>query len=722
MENRLTIMTINILQGEKMYILFTGNLRPVTDSFYRKMDQKLNYVTFCEGISTDKSLKNVKNYDPVDKGMNVKSLFGTFDFHTVIYFSQAIDGNVEIFDELQKLEEMIYQCRRNGVDHFIYVTTNDLSRSGEDQSRIYSRSILLESCERLCRSFADLDHKHVTIFQIPYLYSMKQGENQLTKWLTEAIVDHKVLMRPMPGCQTDFLCEDDLAALLSTLLDNEQSEAFVLNHISGGNQIQLHELSNLIKALNQDEPKDKKALSVTIQSRNELTAIPVYMEDQDTKKKYGWEPKHNLVEDMVKISQNIQDVNAKQKRKGHRFDKINKLWSKISFGTELIILFVLSMYLNHWLEGNTLLQFIDFRLLFVVVIGITYGLSAGILASLLASAGYIFQLGTHTQWQILFYNVQNWIPFATYFLLGSVCGYIRDKNKEQLGFLSQENKLFEEKYNFLKDMYMTAVENKNIYNSQIIGYQDSFGKLYSVVKKLDSTMEDKIFYEAVNVLEDVLGNHAVGIYTMNEDSGFARLDVCSKQMNGFLKKSIKLADYDKMMPELRSNKMFVNTQVLDNYPAYAMPIVKQNELVGMIMLMYADDKQMNMAFYNKFTIVSNLIKDSLLRAMDDATKKDRYIEGTQILKQEEFERLLTIKMQMREKNFIDYILLHIKHDQGSLRELSEHITGVVRNNDIIGEGKDHEIYLLLSQTKEENMAMIGSRLKSKKIAFDVVEN
>ena len=73
------------------------------------------------------------------------------------------------------------------------------------------------------------------------------------------------------------------------------------------------------------------------------------------------------------------------------------------------------------------LNVLDYRLLYVVLIGTLYGLDFGLVAALLASVGlaasYFTQYGY--TFQGLFYEPSNWLPFIAYFVVGAVCGYVQ---------------------------------------------------------------------------------------------------------------------------------------------------------------------------------------------------------------------------------------------------------------------------------------------------------
>jgi hypothetical protein len=384
------------------------------------------------------------------------------------------------------------------------------------------------------------------------------------------------------------------------------------------------------------------------------------------------------------------------------------------------VVFVLAEALNHLTRNNVLVNFIDFRLIFVMMMGTMNGLKAGVVASLLACIGYISSNVGLTQWEIIFYNVENWLPFACYFLLGSISGYTRDRHEDEIMYAKDEHDILEKKYIFLSELYSRVLASKDTFNSQIIGYKDSYGKVYSMVKKLDTTLPEEVFYEAVNVLEELLENNSVAIYSVNPKSDFARLNVCSKQMNRTITKSMKMSSFPKMMECLNENRNFINTNCLDKYPAYAAPIQRDGRLLGIIVLMSADERQMNMEFSNKFNIISELISNSLIRAMEFENLENVYVEGTQILKEDKFNEVLAVKKQMKEKQYLDYVLLKVLHVD-ELIELSGRISGLIRNNDCMGSGPNGELYILLSQTRRDDLEVIGERMEKNGISFEVVK-
>lgn len=98
------------------------------------------------------------------------------------------------------------------------------------------------------------------------------------------------------------------------------------------------------------------------------------------------------------------------------------------------------------------------------------------------------------------------------------------------------------------------------------------------------------------------------------------------------------------------------------------------------------------------------------------------LTDTRILPPEKFEEILKVKNQMKKRQYLDYVMLKIAagDDKAKLREQSVRLTGLVRENDVLGIGKDGNLYLLLSQTGKNDLSTVAKRLEDKGIMFEEV--
>lgn len=697
-----------------MEILCTGNVTFLSKRFFKKIGEDYKCVVYAEETSEISREKNLIVYPYENNLEEAQGIFASFNFNTVLYFSHTADGTVKTSGELEKLESSLYLAEKNGVERFIYITTND----GTDEKKKHAwkavgRSIMMRTCQELCQAYGEGSGMQMFVLKVPYIYSVEGKECSLTAWLEAALEHSAVSFHGSADTTTDFLCDEDLGELIVRILDEPGKENYQSMNLSGENEISLEQLAELMK---------REVPGLKIEYKNEWDCLPVYKKDGLARSCYGWYPRHVLEEDMGELWKNLQREKKKRRISYEHRQNHKEFKERIRVILEILVTAALAEFLNRLVADNVMLKFLDFRLFGIVLMGTMNGMAAGIVTGIIACLGYAAGNLSATRWQIIFFNVQNWLPFATYLLLGAICGYTKDKHDDDLIYEKEGQDILEKKYVFLSKLYNQVLESKEGFNRQIIGYRDSFGKIYSVVKKLDSMLPDKIFYEAVNVLEEILDNDSVAIYTLQQNQDFARLSICSNRENSQLSKSINLKNYPQMVDCIKENRTFINRKYLENYPAYATPITKDERLYGMILIMKTDIHQMNMEFFNKFSIISNLISGSLIKAIEAEEKSSETIENTQILKCGRFEEILRVRKQMKEKNYVDYTLVRIAKAERSLEELSNLIGGLVRSNDILGMGEDGAVYLLLSQTGKTGMEVISDRMKKHEIDFTIVKD
>ena len=400
--------------------------------------------------------------------------------------------------------------------------------------------------------------------------------------------------------------------------------------------------------------------------------------------------------------------------KASRFTRLfnqNQRWLRVC---EFVVCFLAFEFLQRLLGNQAQFKMIDLRLVFIVLFGSLYGLGYGIAGAAAQAVSLLLAYESQgTKWYTLFYEPANWIPFIFYFAVGAICGYVRMKNKENIEFVTDENKLIQEKFLFMRDMYQDSLYDKRTYKKQIMGSRDSFGKIFDITRKLDVIQPQELYIETIRVLEDVLENKTFGLYTLNRENGYGRLETASAQVQGNYPNSIKLSEYSAAMEELENGNVWANREFLENYPMYMAGIRKNGELVMLICIQQVSREQMSLYFLNLFKILSGLVETSLLRALEyqKAVEYRQYVKGTHILKTEYFEERLKVQHDMREQKLASYVLLKVEYSEMSLKEADEILRSKVRENDVWGISESKELYLMLVQTDKEALPIILARLK-----------
>lgn len=426
-----------------------------------------------------------------------------------------------------------------------------------------------------------------------------------------------------------------------------------------------------------------------------------------------------------------EDYCEKTNHKTRKIDVVKtflKVHDKIVKIAELLLTFFVFEALNRVAGNQVQFQMIDLRLVYIVLFsslyGINYGLAAAGLETLSLLAAYT---KTGIGWTTLFYEPSNWIPFIFYFAVGAICGYVRLKNRDNIQFMKEENKLILDKFLFMREMYQETLSDKRQYKKQILGSRDSFGKIFDITKKLDIILPQELFIETLHVMESVLENHTFAIYSVGKNQSYGRLEIASQGMTDVLKKSICLDDYLEAKETIVSGKVWVNRNFLDGYPMYMNGIHKDGELVMLIFIQEVGNEQLSLYYLNLFQILCGLVETALLRALEyqEAIKNRQYVQGTRILKQEYFEERLYSFHSMREENRASYVLLKLEYPKMTLEEADTALQASVRENDVRGISEKGELFLILSQTDRSSLPIILARLENNGFVcheIDTMEN
>jgi len=374
------------------------------------------------------------------------------------------------------------------------------------------------------------------------------------------------------------------------------------------------------------------------------------------------------------------------------------------------------------LTGTTApFQFFDFRLLYVVIIGILFGLKPGLSASLLASfscaIGYVVG-------NVPMYNLAILLPFAGYIITGAATGYLKDKNSQKIAQMTEHEKDLEKKYSFMNDIYISTLENKQQLKKQFIHYRQSFGRILEISNKLNATFPDLIFQNALMALEDILENQTISIYSINSNKNFGRLSVCSNHIIESAPRSIDLLQYANVVEHLQKNEVWMNTDSIADYPDYVFPLYNGEELALLVIIKTASIEQKAEYFSNLIKIICHFIEVSLLRAQQ-YTKKNKnelYLPASRILKQNVFKDVLRSRMQMEESAISNYKLISFDTNYSNMVSLANRLQQYLRESDVFGEGENGQLYIILSQASDNNVSIVLNRFRKAGIVFQNISD
>jgi hypothetical protein len=682
-----------------MRTLLVGNTGYITNKFVEEAFPESLVMVMGDTSIRKNRKKNLFVRPFVKNEKELKDIFSTYDFEQIIYFSNYLSFHGETYGEAEMLRKILQLCRGKRNMRIVYLTGPE---------RLYDvptgKTLLVSEMENLSREYAKLYKTTVKIIRSPYLYSEQYEKDFLNTVFREISAEQKITFQEDESQRMFFLSMQDLAELMYKIFDNWDEKEEILNIAD----VFDHCFKDLGDKLTELCPHLKVSYARHSIMENMLK------DDKIIRYKYGWFPKISILEELPELYEHYQERNN---IKAGRLDIIKHILSKyktVVRAVEFAAFFILFELLNGIAGNQAQFKMIDLRLLFVVLFGSMYGINYGIAAAAAESLSLIRAFEAEgSSWYVLFYEPSNWIPFIFYFAVGAICGYIRMKNKNNVQFIKEENDLLQEKFLFTREMYQETIEDKNLYKKQILGSKDSFGKIFDITRKLDVIQPQELYIETIRVLEDVLENKTFGLYTLNRENGYGRLETASAQVQGNYPNSIKLSEYSAAMEELENGNVWANREFLENYPMYMAGVRKNGELVMLICIQQVSREQMSLYFLNLFKILSGLVETSLLRALEyqKAVEYRQYVKGTHILKTEYFEERLKVQHDMREQKLASYVLLKVEYSEMSLQKADEILRSKVRENDVWGISESKELYLMLVQTDKEALPNILARLK-----------
>ena len=682
-----------------MRTLLVGNTGYITNKFVEEAFPESLVMVMGDTSIRKNRKKNLFVRPFVKNEKELEDIFITYDFEQIIYFSNYLTFHGETRGEAEMLRKILQLCRGKRNMRIVYLTGPE---------RLYDvptgKTLLVSEMENLCREYAKLYKITVKIIRSPYLYSEQYEKDFLNTVFREISTEQKITFQEDESQRMFFMSMQDLAELMYKIFDNWDEDEEILNIADGFD----HCFKDLGDKLTELCPHLKVSYARYSIMENMLK------DDKIIRYKYGWFPKISILEELPELYEHYQERNN---IKEGRLDSLKHIISKHKAAVrvaEFAAFFILFELLNGIAGNQAQFKMIDLRLIFVVLFGSTYGINYGIAAAAAESLSLIRAFEAEgSSWYVLFYEPSNWIPFIFYFAVGAICGYIRMKNKDNVQFIKEENNLLQEKFLFTREMYQETIEDKNLYKKQILGSKDSFGKIFDITRKLDVIQPQELYIETIRVLEDVLENKTFGLYTLNRENGYGRLETASAQVQGNYPNSIKLSEYSAAMEELENGNVWANREFLEKYPMYMAGVRKNGELVMLICIQQVSREQMSLYFLNLFKILSGLVETSLLRALEyqKAVEYRQYVKGTHILKTEYFEERLKVQHDMREQKLASYVLLKVEYSEMSLKEADEILRSKVRENDVWGISESKELYLMLVQTDKEALPIILARLK-----------
>lgn len=246
---------------------------------------------------------------------------------------------------------------------------------------------------------------------------------------------------------------------------------------------------------------------------------------------------------------------------------------------------------------------------------------------------------------------------------------------------------------------------KEVYEKRLMSYENSMARIYEIASRLDSWEPQKVIFEAVDVAKELLDIEDVAIYMAGKNAQYLRLMASSTPLSRTLGKSICADEQFFMHDALAERAVYRNREIDSQLPSYACGVFTEGSLTGIVMLWTKELTKINLYQSNMLALLCHLIEASMSRAKVYWNElSGQYIEGTGILQEAGFQKMLELCKQGRRENKVLYTLLHVPKEalDKDRTAVYEKAGRLVRETDYIGQTPDGLRIILMNANEQES--------------------
>ncbi|MBQ4900395.1 NAD-dependent epimerase/dehydratase family protein [Paenibacillus sp. Marseille-P2973] len=723
-----------------MKVLVTGGYGFIGSHVAERFHKEGYEVFIIDDLSSGK-LNNVnfkhRGYQLSVEDQKCEEIFSSNRFDAVVHLAAQVNVATSVENPRQDaksnvlgLINMLSLASKYSAKKFIFASSAAVYGTSEDVplpesapcSPISPYGMSKWVGETYCQKWRDLYGLETLCFRFSNVYGPRQnsiGEGGVISIFADRIIAGQNIHIHGDGEQTrDFIYVEDIA---DAIYRASYSQLMGVYNLSTQTETSVNSLIRLFEELHGTEP------DLIYQGARSGDIHRSVLSNENIKKDLDWTPMYGLRQGLTKTYEWFKQQHSASLETTHQAPTPTSRTRYFIQVFKPYLENLLAFILISWLtlsQWDMAYSFIDIKMFYITIIGILYGNRQSIMAVALSVCLLTYQrlLNGHELVSML-YDTDFFFQIAIYLCIGLVVGYAVERKNGKIASQDIEIKELGEKYEFLNGVYREVREVKNELQQRIMNSGDSFGKIHSITKELDSLEPDEIFVSTVNVIESIMNTRAVSIYIANSNRDYLRLVAHSMNIGEETAKSLKVEEHDYVGRVFLGDQIYVNRELKPGVPLMVAPVQRRGETVAIIALDDIPFENFSLYYQNLFKITVELVSSSLSRAFSyvEATESLRYVEDSSILTNEVFQSILRNKRMAKEKLNINYSLLIQSGHVDSLRDFSNKLKGLLRETDYIGLGAANELMILLSNTGPEDVARILERFAERNIFLKILE-
>jgi UDP-glucuronate decarboxylase len=715
-------------------VLVTGGYGFIGSSVVERFHKEGHRVYIIDNLSTGRRERvtvphKAYAYNVEDRAC--EEVFRSVGFDVVVHLA----AQTSVMDSLERpcqdaeanvlgLVNMLNCARLHGVKKFIFASsaavygdTDQLPAREETACHPLSPYGMNKRLgEMYCEKWQELYKLDTLCLRFSNVYGPRQsssGEGGVISVFLNQAREGKPLYVFGDGTQTrDFVYVDDVT---DAIYRGATSDVTGIYNVSMGRETSVNELIETIRTL--VPVKDVQYLD----SRPGEIARSC-LDNSRLKRDLDWVPLYSLQEGIAKTWEwMLRQEAAAAREEAAPARETPGWWRIIRPFVENGLAFAAVALLSRDQSGFLYEYGFDFRLVYILLIGLMYGSRQSFLSASAVISLYVADsLANGRDWGSLLFDPETLFVAAVYLFFGLSVGFVTDKYKKELAFAKNELAVEAQRYKLLMDVYKDTRSVKEALQRQVLTNRDSLGRIHALVTELESLEPEQVVGAAVNVMEDLMESRKISIYAVSA-TGYLRLLLQSNDADLRAPRSLHLKDVPELSEVVTSQRLWVNKKLVPGLPMLAAPVVHQGETIALVCVHEQGFERFTLYHENLFRIAVDMISRSLSRAFTyvAATRSERFVEETPILQEGAFLEVLRSKQAAKERYQAAYTLLHVEASENGLKEAAERLSRLLRDTDYIGLWRGRLVLLLSNSGPEEARAAM-ERLQKYGVATRLV--
>ena len=689
-----------------MKIVYIGAGGALVEALAERMGQEGNDVYLLSDKAPEQKVKGVRThrfFHSPRKGENFEKLLRSFAPDCVIfagndYMSSAdregSDEDVTLLAQSLRAAAAFPQVKFILLSSTeVYGNTNGRADESAEHAAVSERGIRFIREEQLLDLYGKQRGMNTVILRVSQLYSDRPREDQgdfLSQIFTAAVQSKD----QMPASVFQPLHVSDLVDAVKRVMDAGQQPVYNVCSEGKLSAQRLYQLACWRQDLRERPVRWETPDCVTLADSSRI------------RQELGWSNFRVLEEQMTKGEITYERAKAKGRNK--------KKWTvptDIRQIAENLMLFELFFLLTSLCSSHSLFSHINWLMVYVILISVSYNIYQSALAAVLASAAYLYGQGLSLSEMSTFYSYADTVmAFMQFVSLGLVVSYTTNTYKQDAWSVRLDLGMLKEEYEDLKAINEENVLIKNEYEERLLTSKTGFPKLYDLVSRLMVQEPERILMETMQVISELVRTDTVAVYQGQAGNPWLRLVGALNDRSMMEGKSWNLSNFPKIYTAVARGE-FYQGELGSGEPAAVLPIVCHDVPAAVILIKTLPYECETLYHVNLLKTMSLLLRDSMEKALqyEELSRTEHYVEGTDILRPEAFRRRVLLAQEKAEKRMAEYCVVELAYS-GSLTEAAAMAGQTLRMADCLGTDGEERLFALLNNTGPENLEYLQDRL------------